>query len=270
LNCGAEIRLGGLCVDDASAIATAEDITAEQIVSETLENPASWLIDQWGATHAMPANALVGRSQADCYLGILHHTVSSVHARLHRDDEGWLLSDLDSLNGTFLNGTRIDQARVRKGDRVGFGDVSLYFADDLEGTRDRVAGPGRTKPSKQRDVAFSGRLRHEGRAIELLERPGGGIVQDADGTLLVEFARLEFALLAALFERRRDARVAELAYLSSRELADRLAFRSRDADSDNVRDLIRRVRKKFQNVGIEDLIDSRQGVGYRITWSASE
>ncbi|HEX4614090.1 MAG TPA: FHA domain-containing protein, partial [Urbifossiella sp.] len=52
-------------------------------------------------------------------------TVSRVHAELVPADDGWLLRDLGSSNGTFVNGGRIGRTgrQVRKGDAVAFGRI---------------------------------------------------------------------------------------------------------------------------------------------------
>jgi hypothetical protein len=59
-------------------------------------------------------------------------SVSRFHAELRHVDDGWLLRDLGSMNGTFLNGMRITTpVRVRAGDHIRFGTVSylLTWAD---------------------------------------------------------------------------------------------------------------------------------------------
>jgi hypothetical protein len=49
------------------------------------------------------------------------------------------------------------------------------------------------------------------------------------------------------------------------ELAGSLEFKGTGpADSDNVRELVRRVRRKLSTAGLDDLIGSRQGIGYRL------
>jgi pSer/pThr/pTyr-binding forkhead associated (FHA) protein len=40
---------------------------------------------------------------------------------------GWVLSDLGSTNGTWVNGWRVDEAWIRSGDRVQLGAVELEF-----------------------------------------------------------------------------------------------------------------------------------------------
>ena len=48
-------------------------------------------------------------------------TVSRHHARLELRDGRWHLVDLDSSNGTIVNGRRVHDAEVRAGDRVRLG-----------------------------------------------------------------------------------------------------------------------------------------------------
>ena len=67
---------------------------------------------------------VIGRSEA-CDLVLWDQTVSRRHAELSRTSVGWLLSDLDSTNGTRVNGWRVKQGRVRPGDRVQVGRVRL-------------------------------------------------------------------------------------------------------------------------------------------------
>jgi hypothetical protein len=56
-------------------------------------------------------------------------TVSrSGHARLVFHERNWFIEDLNSSNGTFVNGTRIVQpVPLQTGDEVRLGDVSLVF-----------------------------------------------------------------------------------------------------------------------------------------------
>ncbi|TDW76363.1 DUF1707 and FHA domain-containing protein [Kribbella pratensis] len=61
-------------------------------------------------------------------LRMADESVSRHHAELRHVDEGWLLRDLGSMNGTTVNGLRITTTvRVRPGDRVGFGAVTYVL-----------------------------------------------------------------------------------------------------------------------------------------------
>jgi transcriptional regulator with GAF, ATPase, and Fis domain len=57
-------------------------------------------------------------------------TVSRFHARLELDPVGYLLTDLDSTNGTFVNGMRVLQAYLEPGAKITLGDAEVWF--DLE------------------------------------------------------------------------------------------------------------------------------------------
>ena len=54
-------------------------------------------------------------------------TVSRAHAELALDDKGWLLRDLKSTNGTFLDGAEIQSAYVRAGAVIKFGAIEMKF-----------------------------------------------------------------------------------------------------------------------------------------------
>jgi hypothetical protein len=57
-------------------------------------------------------------------------TVSRRHAELTPTAEGWVVRDLHSENGTWVNGERVWERRLADGDRVQFGSVALIFRLD--------------------------------------------------------------------------------------------------------------------------------------------
>jgi hypothetical protein len=66
----------------------------------------------------------LGRSSRS-HLVVGEATVSRHHARLIRRDGAWVLQDLASKNGTFVNGRRVGRCRVLPGDRVTLGVTVL-------------------------------------------------------------------------------------------------------------------------------------------------
>ncbi|HUS63385.1 MAG TPA: FHA domain-containing protein [Kofleriaceae bacterium] len=276
LQCGTEIRIGGLCPAHAEAIATCDDVTAEQVLSGAVTEAASCLIDQWGNVHPLTERALVGRLQQECSVTILHHSVSAIHAQVElagargnakEGEGGWRVVDRGSLNGTYVNDEAVRVAALSDGARVRFGNVSFYFSSHRLPVLQARFGAGYTVPVRQKDIAFHARVSDgAGKEMALAQRASGGIVRVDDETT-VEFARLEFAFLKILAERRLASNDPELAFVSSKELSDLLEFKSADADGENVRELVRRVRRKFKSEGIPDLVESRQGVGYRLAWT---
>lgn len=70
----------------------------------------------------------VGRDREND-LVLTHPEISRRHARIERDGQGWRVVDLDSTNGTWINGARIRIAAVSVGDEVAF--AGLRFAVGL-------------------------------------------------------------------------------------------------------------------------------------------
>lgn len=54
-------------------------------------------------------------------------TVSRKHAEFSRQGKSFEVRDLASLNGTYLNGVRIDSAKLSNGDEVQIGKFKLTF-----------------------------------------------------------------------------------------------------------------------------------------------
>jgi hypothetical protein len=67
------------------------------------------------------ARLVLGRSRA-CTIVLADETVSRRHAELALDDGCWVIRDLGSSNGTWVNGRRVVEAEVRPGDDVVLGD----------------------------------------------------------------------------------------------------------------------------------------------------
>ena len=70
---------------------------------------------------------VIGRSpRVDIVLDL--DGVSRRHAELRRDDEGWWVSDLGSVNGTRVNGEPLDgRHKLAIGDRVEIESFALLF-----------------------------------------------------------------------------------------------------------------------------------------------
>ena len=76
-----------------------------------------WLADP---SPLRDARLTLGRAD-DCALVFADDTVSRHHARLELRDGRWFLLDLESSNGTTVNGRRVHEAEVRAGDRIELG-----------------------------------------------------------------------------------------------------------------------------------------------------
>lgn len=86
----------------------------------------------------------IGRA-VECAICLAHDPkVSRQHARLERDREEWHLLDLSSSNGTYVNDRKIQQVKLKVGDRIRLGDTVFEFlplaSHDFEGEATRVNG----------------------------------------------------------------------------------------------------------------------------------
>jgi hypothetical protein len=68
----------------------------------------------------------IGR-RPDCEVFLDDITVSRDHALLIHRGEHWYLDDCGSLNGTYVNRSRIDSHRLEEGDEVQIGKYKLTF-----------------------------------------------------------------------------------------------------------------------------------------------
>ncbi len=82
-------------------------------------------------TFRLASAVTVGRDPA-CEIPLGSPTVSRRHATLAPDGEGWLVRDLGSGNGTFLDGRRVDEAPLPSGTAVRFGSVPAWFEEEPE------------------------------------------------------------------------------------------------------------------------------------------
>lgn len=74
--------------------------------------------------------------------------VSGHHAKVFWDTDKYLIEDLDSLNGTYVNNTRITRQQLKNGDDVVIGKHTLAFKDEWVGERptQRSGAKGSTTP----------------------------------------------------------------------------------------------------------------------------
>jgi pSer/pThr/pTyr-binding forkhead associated (FHA) protein len=58
--------------------------------------------------------------------------VSRQHARIVKDGDRYIMEDLNSLNGTFVNGKKVMKCILRNGDEIFVGKHTLLFIDEEE------------------------------------------------------------------------------------------------------------------------------------------
>jgi pSer/pThr/pTyr-binding forkhead associated (FHA) protein len=72
----------------------------------------------------------VGRSQ-DADIAIADEKVSRLHCGIRFMDGDYLVKDLGSRNGTFLNGSRVEVSKIKPGDRIRVGSTILSVEKEL-------------------------------------------------------------------------------------------------------------------------------------------
>ena len=98
----------------------------------------------------------IGRSP-DSDIQIMDNTISRNHLKIFRKNNEYFIEDLDSKNGTFVNGERVQagvQVAVKRGIPLAVGRVFLHLSenhttveeDEKEPTPTKVSAPKRTAP----------------------------------------------------------------------------------------------------------------------------
>ncbi|HEY4242169.1 MAG TPA: FHA domain-containing protein [Kofleriaceae bacterium] len=227
-----------------------------------MSEPTAAVVDAWGVAHAIADGAKIGRDPK-VEVAILHASVSSEHAQLVVRNGKWHILDNQSRNGTEVDGNRVTDHELANGQTIRLGDVKVYFWPEPLPKIDPPRGSGRTAPTRRDELVFSAKVTTpRGHLLDLRQRVDGGVLRIGESS--IELAAMEFGLLQLLVERRRTVSDPELAYVAWHEIADALSFRSVQADSENVRELVHRVRRKLGSVAADDLIESKRGVGYRL------
>jgi Protein of unknown function (DUF3662)/FHA domain len=81
----------------------------------------------------------VGRSQENDIV-INDPNVSRKHARISRADNGFVVEDLGSTNGTLLDGAPIDRERIEGGDELTFGQSTARFIRRIDSPGEESGG----------------------------------------------------------------------------------------------------------------------------------
>lgn len=89
-------------------------------LSEVEREPDGKVVDLDGE------RVLVGRAR-DCGLRILTDAISRKHCVLAMVGGRWIAQDLDSSNGTFINGVRVASGELRQGDELRLGEKGPRF-----------------------------------------------------------------------------------------------------------------------------------------------
>ena len=71
----------------------------------------------------------IGRNEANQML-LPSQSVSSFHAQIYFEDGRYMLEDIKSTNGTYINGVRVDKKSLQPGDEIRISQTVLVVLDD--------------------------------------------------------------------------------------------------------------------------------------------
>jgi pSer/pThr/pTyr-binding forkhead associated (FHA) protein len=97
-----------------------------------------------GTTHAVHGTQMTLGRQADNQIVINDHRVSRHHAQLSWRGTSYVLEDLGSANGTWVNGAKVtNPVTLKPGDTVGLSqDIKLLFSDQPDASDKTYLTPG--------------------------------------------------------------------------------------------------------------------------------
>ncbi len=88
-------------------------------------------VDKGRVFRDLPTPVTIGREEGNL-LRLNDERVSRFHAKVQIDNDDYILTDLESTNGTRVNGTVVQIRRLRPGDRVAVGRSLLLFGSNEE------------------------------------------------------------------------------------------------------------------------------------------
>jgi pSer/pThr/pTyr-binding forkhead associated (FHA) protein len=118
---------------------------------------------------------VVGR-RPECDVRIPVGIVSRKHCRIVKKDDQFVLQDLGSANGTFLNSKRIMEEVITAGDRISIG--TFHFTVRIDGKPENIQPPEESTPNPKNQS--QGANASHGSTIE--DFPGENNTSEADNS----------------------------------------------------------------------------------------
>ena len=94
--------------------------------------------DKGRTYHTLNESAILGRDSEQ--IPLTDRTVSRMHAEIRPDNGSWVLHDLRSANGTYVNGVRVrEPIRLKHGDQIKLGATLIVYGGDQ--SMEKLSGP---------------------------------------------------------------------------------------------------------------------------------
>jgi hypothetical protein len=90
----------------------------------------------------------IGRSRTNT-ISIASKAVSRTHVRIELTRDGWSISDLGSLNGTYVNDIRVTSAFISEGDKVTVGAYTISFSPEPANEASQEDAPPLMQPESE-------------------------------------------------------------------------------------------------------------------------
>jgi len=80
-----------------------------------------------GQRWALESDVLTIGRAADCEVTLPERPVSRYHARVYRHGDRFMIEDLGSSNGTFVNSEKVSEAELQPGDSLRLGTTHVHM-----------------------------------------------------------------------------------------------------------------------------------------------
>jgi hypothetical protein len=105
--------------DDDNAVVDSGEVRPGEVMLVVRQGP------EIGTRYSVVGEQTTLGRVPDCDIQLDDFTVSRQHAVVVRQVSAWLIRDLGSLNGTYVNGERVEEAALTQGDDVQIGRFRL-------------------------------------------------------------------------------------------------------------------------------------------------
>jgi pSer/pThr/pTyr-binding forkhead associated (FHA) protein len=100
-------------------------------LAEAQPKRGAWLFissgSQAGRDFRLGRETTVGRDETHCDVVLSDEKISGKHARIRREGREFVIYDLASLNGTFVNDAKIQRQILSDDDEITVGQTTLVF-----------------------------------------------------------------------------------------------------------------------------------------------